>query len=128
MNVTICTYNLTNKCYNYLWHSTYSCCFYVTMAINVLNNKCNMCICDLPDMYTAAYISDKSIMPMLQSSVKYVLLLVYMYISLRDSTKNHNALVHYVKQLLFIKMYEPNIAFRLGFIYFNCLLKLLQIF
>ena len=26
--LVICTYNPTNKCDNYLWHSTYWCCYY----------------------------------------------------------------------------------------------------
>ena len=64
-------YNPTNRCDNYLWHSTYWCCYYITMAMEVLINTCNMCICDLSDMYAfscraAAYISGKSVMTMLQ--------------------------------------------------------------
>ena len=46
--LAICTYNSTNNCDNYLWYSTYWCCYYITMAMNVLHNACNMCICDLP--------------------------------------------------------------------------------
>ena len=49
------------------------CCYYVTMAMNVLHNTCNMCVHDLPDMYALepgsralAYISGKSLMSMLQ--------------------------------------------------------------
>ena len=40
----------------------------VTMAMEVLHNTCNMCICDLPDMYAGlmAYISGKCFMCMLQ--------------------------------------------------------------
>ena len=41
----------------------------ITMAMKVLHNTCNMCICDLPDMDALnpqAYISGKSLMPMLQ--------------------------------------------------------------
>ena len=45
----------------------------VTMAMEVLHNTCNMCICDLPNMYAwspqasgiATYVSGKSQMPML---------------------------------------------------------------
>ena len=48
--LAICTYNPTIKCDNYLWHLTYWCCYYVTMAMNVLYNNCNVCIHDLPDM------------------------------------------------------------------------------
>ena len=43
--ITICTYSRTNKCNNYLWHSTYWCYYYVNGSIT-----CNMCIHDLPDM------------------------------------------------------------------------------
>ena len=46
--LAICTYNLTNKCDNYLWDSNYWCCYY---GNKVIHNTCNMEIRDLPDMY-----------------------------------------------------------------------------
>ncbi len=70
--LAICTYNPTNKCDNYLWDSAY-CCYY---GNGVLHNTCNMCIRDLPVCMPSAlgpaalgllaYISGKSLMPMLQ--------------------------------------------------------------
>ena len=60
------TYNLMNKCDNYLWDSNYSCCCY---GNRVIHNTCNMYIHDLPDMLAlrlAAYISGKSFVPVLQ--------------------------------------------------------------
>ena len=68
--LVICTYNLTNKCDNYLWDLNYWSCYYGNKVIHNSCNKgmgiclicsCNMCICDLQ------YTSDKSPMPMLQS-------------------------------------------------------------
>ena len=56
---------------------------FVTMAMEVLYNTCNMCICDLPNMNPLiprtcglrlqAYISGKSPMPMLQLLLIYFL-------------------------------------------------------
>ena len=42
-------YNLTSKCDNYFCGTQPT--GVVTMAMEVLHNICNMCICGLPDMY-----------------------------------------------------------------------------
>ena len=57
--LVICTYNLTNKC-------DIQPTGVVTMAMEVLHNTCNMCIHDLNPLGLWAYISGKSLMPMLQ--------------------------------------------------------------
>ena len=50
LTLATCTYDPTNKCDNHMWNQPIL-VLLLSMELEVLHNSCNMCICDLPDVY-----------------------------------------------------------------------------
>ena len=73
----------------------------VTMAMKVLHNTCNMCICDLPDMNAFklwGYISGKSLMPMLQP-LHILIQLIHFKVALATCKKTNKQHVKIILKL-----------------------------
>ena len=118
ITIAICTYSHTNKCNNYLWHSTYWCFYYENGSIT-----CNMCIHDLPDMNVLTpgiHIRKIPLMPMLQLlHVTYVcmfilkipglkLFITYNWVNRQDSGQGGRVTVDQLNHCYFYCIWKQN--------------------